>query len=62
MPSDFWASVDYWLTERQRATGMIDHRPLKTHLGLRTSLYPLWWLLARAGRGERMHMILRRAG
>jgi SAM-dependent methyltransferase len=61
MPSDFWASVDYWLTERQ-GRRPDDHRPLKTHLGLRTSLYPLWWLLARAGRGERMHMILRRAG
>jgi SAM-dependent methyltransferase len=60
VPSDFWASVDYWLTERcgRRPD---DHRPLKTRLGLRVALYPLWWLLARAGRGERMHMILRRA-
>jgi SAM-dependent methyltransferase len=61
MPSDFWASVAYWLTERH-GRRPVDYRSLKTHLGLRTSLYPLWWLLARAGRGERMHMILRRAG
>lgn len=61
LPSDFWASVAYWLTE-WHGRRPVDYRSLKTRLGLRTSLYPLWWLLARAGRGERMHMILRRAG
>jgi SAM-dependent methyltransferase len=59
VPSDFWASLAYWLNER-RGQELSDYRSLKTHLGLRTLLYPLWWLLARAARGERMHMILRR--
>jgi hypothetical protein len=59
VPSNFWASVGYWLSER-RGRRRFDYRSLKTHLGLRTLLYPLWWLLARAARGERMHMILRR--
>jgi SAM-dependent methyltransferase len=60
VPSDFWASLAYWLTER-RGRRRVDYRSLKTHLGLRTSLYPLWWLLARAGCGERVHVVLRRA-
>jgi 2-polyprenyl-3-methyl-5-hydroxy-6-metoxy-1,4-benzoquinol methylase len=61
VPSDFWASLAYWLTER-RGRRPVDYGSLKTRLGLRTSLYPLWWLLAQAGRGERMHMIFRRPG
>jgi SAM-dependent methyltransferase len=60
LPSDFLASVAYWLAER-RGRRPVDYSWLKTHLGLRTMLYPLWWLAARARRGERMHMVLRRA-
>jgi SAM-dependent methyltransferase len=60
VPSDFWASVAYWLSERRRRRSAAD-LSLKSNLWLRTLLYPPWWALARAGRGERMHMVLRRA-
>jgi SAM-dependent methyltransferase len=58
VPSDFWASVAYWLSERRGRRSIAD---LSLKLWLRTLLYPPWWVLARAGRGERMHMVLRRA-
>jgi SAM-dependent methyltransferase len=60
VPSDFWASVAYWLSERCGRRSIAD-LSLKRNLWLRTLLYPPWWVLARAGRGERMHMVLRRA-
>jgi glycosyltransferase involved in cell wall biosynthesis/SAM-dependent methyltransferase len=59
VPSDFWASVGYWLSERRGRRSIAD-LSLKRNLMLRTLLYPPWWVLARAGRGERMHMVLRR--
>lgn len=60
-PSIFWASLGLWLSERPGG-GRIDGRTLRTQLLLRTVLYPLWWVLARQRRSERMQMVLREAG
>jgi glycosyltransferase involved in cell wall biosynthesis/SAM-dependent methyltransferase len=60
-PSIFWASLGSWLSERPGGR-RIDGRALRSQLLLRTLLYPLWWVLARQRRSERMQMVLREAG
>jgi hypothetical protein len=59
-PSIFWASLGSWLSERPGGR-RIDGRALRSQLLLRTLLYPLWWVLARQRRSERMQMVLREA-